>query len=394
MNLRILIALLAVSLFLTACQKKAATTTGTPVEIKMVDRKYNDWARLIGGMSQEEGSLFTNFAASEQYKKYSAGFSSNWAEIDDKRLSKMRTWAITELADENAEKREIFYPFSGPDFLHCFTLFPRGKHYTFVALEPVGNYQELSGAGESNMTSYLNSVETALHDIFKRSYFITFNMDKQLRRAQVDGATPLLCLFIVRTGNRIIDLKSVGLDKDGNLIYETETTKLGKGRVGVQIDFTTSAEPNELKSVVYFSANLGDDPYQGLESFKVNAGLKAHFGKLENTVTYVKSASYLMHYAGFSAIRNVVLDKTAFLVQDDTGVPVKYLDKKKWKIQLYGKYVKPVNDFSGVEQDDLKALYSRDPSVKAIPFSLGYHWYTEKQNLLVAKKTELKEEKK
>ena len=90
-----------------------------------------------------------------------------------------------------------------------------------------------------------------------------------------------------------------------------------------------------------------------------------------------------MNYKTFSVIRNICLAKSKSILQDDTGIGFQYIDKAKWTIQLYGNYVKPVSDFSGVDQADLHKAYADSTNVKPLPFSLGYHWANKNtQNLM------------
>ena len=102
--------------------------------------------------------------------------------------------------------------------------------------------------------------------------------------------------------------------------------------------------------------------------------------------TYIKSASYLPHYKEFSNIRNLILAKSRFVLEDDTGVPFKYFSPKEWASQLYGEYIEPVSDFKGVGQEDLRAAYADPSRVKPLPFHLGYHWGTNKDSVLFFRK--------
>jgi hypothetical protein len=70
----------------------------------------------------------------------------------------------------------------------------------------------------------------------------------------------------------------------------------------------------------------------------------------------------------------MILTKSQFILQDDTGIPFRYFKEKNWEIHLYGQYAKPIKDFSGVEQQDLKAAYQDKNKIKRLPFHLGYHY--------------------
>ena len=52
-----------------------------------------------------------------------------------------------------------------------------------------------------------------------------------------------------------------------------------------------------------------------------------------------------MHYSTFSEIRDVVLNSSSFIIEDDTGIPFHYFDDNVWITRLHGVYEKPAKDF-------------------------------------------------
>ncbi len=91
-----------------------------------------------------------------------------------------------------------------------------------------------------------------------------------------------------------------------------------------------------------------------------------------------------MCQSGFSVIRSACINKSKMILQDDTGVAFGYLNNDKWTRTLYGNYEKPISDFQGgYYQAALQAAYKADSaSIKPLPFSLGYHWKDQVQNLM------------
>ncbi len=58
-----------------------------------------------------------------------------------------------------------------------------------------------------------------------------------------------------------------------------------------------------------------------------------------------------------------------------------------WDIELFGRYVRPVSDFKGVERADLRAAFEAgNAGVHPLPFHFGYLWKTKNDNLLFMKK--------
>jgi len=93
-----------------------------------------------------------------------------------------------------------------------------------------------------------------------------------------------------------------------------------------------------------------------------------------------------MHYSFFSKIRNVILENSLTIFQDDTGIPYKYVNNENWSVRHFGSYVKPpsnfAEDYDTLYQQDMVNLYKNNESEK-LPFSLGYHFPTNRQNQML-----------
>ncbi len=358
---------------------KKTTSIKSYGEINVQNRIFNDFARYIAGMPLEDGSSLAKVAQYESYKTFQTAFDSSWKKVDENRYSKMRAWADTELVELRAEPKNILYPFSGPDFVNVFTFFPNGKTYVLLALEPVGEYVDFTNQSEKEVDQYLASVDNALNDLFKKSYFITMHMIGDLHKAK--GVYPLTSLFMARTGNKILNVQRVKFDSSGAVITDSLLSrKLSKKVNAIKIDFVNENDPDNVKTLFYIRGDMSDN------GCKANKGVMKFLQTFDNSIGYFKSASYLCHMRDFDTIRNLMLDQCDYIVQDDTGIAYRFFKQSQWKLQLYGKYAKPVKDFSGVDQEDLRKAYKASKNVEPLPFSLGYHWGTQNQNLMKAVK--------
>ena len=108
---------------------------------------------------------------------------------------------------------------------------------------------------------------------------------------------------------------------------------------------------------------------------------------LVNLTTFVKAGSYLLHWENFSTLRSLILDRSLFVLEDDTAIPYRFFKSRGWEVTLFGQYATPVKDFTNVEQTDLRQAYE-DPegNVRPLPFHFGYRWVTQVDNLLLAKR--------
>ena len=360
--------------------KKEDTIRSIKIETKdqfnwdKYDHAYNNMSRYIAGLAKDSGSAFPQILTkAATWKKYSDVANAEWKKVDSIRLLKMDDWAKAELENERKNTKTIFYPFSGPDALHVITFFPNAKNYYLFALESLGSFPSFEKMDTATANNYINTVQNSLEDVFDKSYFITRKMMNDLSKTNVNGSTPLICLFLVRTDHKILNLKYYHLKGDGS--YEETTIDSLKSFVKIDFIKNNSETP---RSIYYFRTNLENKPYAK------NIALQGFLNKLDSFDTYLKSASYLLHYKTFSTIKDYILARSGTVLEDDTGIPFSSFDPKIWHINLYGKYVKPVRDFSGVYQKDLQAEYERSPSKQKLPFSLGYHWGDKNQNLIKA----------
>jgi len=341
---------------------------------------YDEVARFISGLPCTTEPL-KSLQESAEWINFSETLGKNWADLETKRLQPMQTWADEEMAEANAVTKVLFYPFGGPDFLTAFLLFPRADAYFLLGLEFVGKLPDFAKALPQQVGAYSANLMAALSDFFHKSYFITKNMNATLTDDKIDGVLPVICFFLEKMGHKIVGICRSELLAKGELLEADMAFPKKRFRrpYGVRIDFVTNGS-DRVRTVHYFSCDLVDDV------FRKDSALYLYLDNLRFETTFVKSASYLMHYREFSNIRSMVLAKSRFVLEDDTGIPFRYFPAKDWEAQLYGEYIKPVSDFAGVEQKDLKEAYADPARVKKLPFHLGYHWGTSKDSILYFKK--------
>ncbi len=346
------------------------------------DKIHDETAAFLAGLAVKD-SILKDLQMKGEWKRFSQTMDVRWQTLTHDRLIPMKEWAAKELAEPSGTENLIFYPFGGPDFLTVFSLFPKAGTYVLLGLERCGELPEFGGRPFADIWTYLDDVGLSLEDFFKRSYFITKNMIESLQENKVDGVLPLICFFLKRSGQIIVSLKHLELDDTGNLIespYEVGPRQ-GKRPNGIRIDFHASGS-RLIKTVRYFSVDLVNER-MGPES-----KFYAYLDKLGRLTTFIKSGSYLLHYDNFSNIRNLILAKSRFILQDDTGVPYRFFKNTDWLVTLYGHYGKPVEDFKGVDQPDLRAAYEDPSRIRPLPFSLGYHWGSHLNSFLLAKRIE------
>jgi len=346
-----------------------------------IDRALDDRFAFAAGLT---GTSPTFAALREEapWKEFADLSGKAWANFDSAVLEPMNAWAGDDLWEAREKTSTLFYPFGGPDFATAFALFPGASKTVLLGLEPVGNLPDLERASPEWRGEFFADIGALASGFLKRGYFITMDMMDVYTRGRVDGALPIIGFFLKRGGYSVIDVRRLAPDENGGWT-ETPYERLAKRPhrpYGVRIDYIMPGDTT-FKSVYYFSCDLENT------AFQEDCPLHRFFYGLGTATTFVKSGSYLLHWGNFSTVRKLILDRSLFVLQDDTGIPYRPFKGFGWGIRLFGRYATPVKDFTNVEQMDLREAYE-DPegSVEPLPFHFGYRWVTQVDNLLLAKR--------
>jgi hypothetical protein len=348
-----------------------------PVYRVPYDTLRDDLAGFFSGTVHGKSACLAGLDTASKWKQFSFSMDSGFLDLDSSRFSKMKKWADTEIKGRK-NATTLFYPFGGPDILNANIFYPKAETYIMFGLEPVGILPDLCSMNTEAVNKYLDDVWLSLKDIFKRSYFITGNMIEALKKNSVNGAVPVISLFLKRAGYHIVSLNYVATDPSGNLVPSDSLKGAKNVTKGVRIEFAGDTG-RTVQSVLYFQTDISD------EGMKNNPSFRNYLNKLPTCNTYLKAASYLMHGNDFSVIRNLVFEKSMSVLQDDSGIAFRLFDNNVWDIKLFGKYQRPGKEFSWINETDLDAAY-RDSSIKPVPFTLGYNWRTRAINMLYAVK--------
>ncbi len=366
-----------VFLFLASCgggttaRSKDSADKAAQVDIKF-DRKFNDYALYLAAMPLTAGNVIGNDDSLAAYTAHVKNFDQQWKAMDNDRLAKMRGWAKDELNKHIDPNKNLYYPFSGADYLHAYQFFPNAKKNLFIANEPVGAWPELKDMNSKQRLEYLAAVEDALGDIFKRSYFITGRMMREI--AKVKGVIPIYMVFLARCNQEIMNIELIDLLPDGKTVVRTGPAK---GVEGVRFTYRPKGSGNDVRSLEYFNCDATND------GMKKDPQVLTYVKAFGGANVFFKAASYLMHNPAFWDFKDATMVVADAVLQDDTGLPFRFM-KNDYDYWLYGKYVKPISDFGrGGYQADLAKAYGDSTKTKPLPFSLGYHWKDNNQNYML-----------
>lgn len=327
----------------------------------------NDLARFLAGMPGGRSSDLLALRETAFWQTHQDRMNGLWSSFASNHLSKIRGWRgqISDISSPSV----LFYPFSGPDFVYADALFPGARDYVLCGLEPVNRIPNPAALSAAENATSLGSLYGSLTTVLHYSFFITKDMRTEFASGQFRGVLPRLYVFLARTGHDIESVQPISLN---NTPVAWSSTVPG-------VHITARSGFGGRKNIFYFTANLA------------NGGSGSRVMSFANSrgtpVTFIKSASYLLHDGGFSNIRQFILNNSRAVLQDPSGVPHRFYAKGGWDITYYGNYVRTLDMFRSNYQADLAAAYKNPANqIKALPFGIGYVFSPGETSLIVARK--------
>jgi hypothetical protein len=301
--------------------------------------------------------------------KYEKFIAEQWNTLEQDSLSLIEPWALEYISPFLQKGDTLFYPFGGPDIAYPLRFFPSVHEYVLVGLEPIGNLDAIARSLK-NEASFV-ALEKAIYNYLGKGFFITSEMLSQFsNKNYVNGVLCLILLELAKLEFDIDDIEEISINSNGR-----ENAR-GKGILScVKITFSKKGDTSPPKTIYYLKANLHNSSVGHINALK-------KFMDQRQFVTLVKSASYAMHDSSFSKIRNLILNDSKLLLQDDSGIPFCYFGDK-WEKFIFGEYTVPtLKTFRKNKQNDLADYYASNEKLK-IPFKIGYGFNQERPNLLL-----------
>lgn len=315
-------------------------------------------AEFLAGLPVSPGSALAALQKAGSYETHREQLAKKWDYCRKARWDGMQSWARKNLGHKSA-RGVVRYLFGGPDFLAAHAFFPNADTLVLGGLEPVGAVTPPESLAPAALDGSLAATRQAISTALFAGYFVTREMNAQLRQGNFWGVLPLLYTQLALTGNKILSVEPVR----------------PFGSPGVKISYRRGMRGPQ--TLYYFQANVSNGP----ECSRFLSWL----GSLGEGASYLKAASYLLHGNGFSRVRSFLLDTSALIVEDDSGIPFRYFGPDRWKIKMFGEYTQPI--FSGYYQNDFRDAYATRSNAGPLPFGAGYQVFSDKANILLVERT-------
>ena len=351
----------------------SATSSPTPDALRAagLSSPANEAARYLAGLPVAPGSPLTSLTQDPRWIAHAKAMNQAFSQLDQRQLNNIRIFQAENIAPATQLSHTCVYLFSGPDFLYCDAMFPNCSTFVLQGLEPIDPIPDLQTLPPTALFGTLENIETSLNTILSFSFFKTKDMREEFERSALKGVLPAILVFMARTGKEIKGIQYMSLDKAGNVLQGFQ----GATR-GTKITFTDIASGSE-KVMYYFTADLSDD------ATKRNPALFRFCEGLGPANSLLKAASYLLHEGGFDTVRNFLLQNSTAILEDDSGIPVRYFTPDRWTLRFFGVYTAPIDLFKKFYQADLRQYYASS-SPKPLTFGFGYRWSSRSSTLFLA----------
>ncbi len=346
----------------------------------------SDIARFLAGKGVAPDSKLAEQARTQSYVEYAEQIRSGWKQFQQPNLERMRSWWTGRAP---ARYSTVFYAFSGPDIGNALVLFPDADTYLMFGLESPGAIPDLQDMDEDEISSGLNELEASLSTMLQVNYFFTKAMEKQLGKGPFNSISSLLLFFLGMNDCEVTGARRIAIGPSGAVVQgmAADDSASGRSRSRVPgVEMTFRRRGGKEQTIRYFMVNVAD-----ADLAKSSPELMPYLESQGRLVTMIKSASYLMHKEGieepahFEQIRSLILRQSDFVVQDDSGVPLRLFARDTWTLRFHGRYEAPTPEFAKYLEKDLKIEMQRNSSGR-LPFTYGYAYQQGESNLMTAER--------
>jgi hypothetical protein len=280
-------------------------------------------------------------------------------QMNQRQLSNVRVWRARAIGSVVSSGQTCVYLFGGPDYLNANAFFPNQSNYILQGLEAIEVMPDPRTLPAAELQAGLQSIEVSLIQVLNYSFFQTKDMRSDLTRSRLKGVLPVLFVFFAREGLDVTQVNYLSLQPAGN------TTAGMSGAVpGVHVSLRDPAN-GSTKTVYYFRSDLANGFVHG------DPAVLRFCERFGPANSLLKAASYLLHQDSFSITRDWLLNHSSVILEDDSGIPVRFFSAAQWTIRVYGAYRSPIDLFKQYYQPDLRQIYDTS-NPKTLTFGFGY----------------------
>ena len=294
----------------------------------------------------------------------------SWAVYKKDHGHPMTDWAKTEIKFNGTGT--VFYPFSGPDFVTVNQLYPNADRYVMVAMQAAGEPALLAPMSPDRAQHFQTKFLREWKRFAYNAFFITAELeaDRYATSAHI-GITTILITFALYSDYDVAELYPIAYDPASGQFIKTSGS-WNSVRLVLKKNGKTVA-------LDYVSLDLSD------QNLLVKESMRGWLSHMTQHPMLIKAASHLLQDGNFVVLRDMIVKNAPMVVQDETGVDYAHL-KKIGKVDLYGGFSLPFEQFSPHKQQSLAQAYRQATEVKPLPFAFSYNKEHERRSVQVVRR--------
>lgn len=375
-----------------------------------IDSFSNSFARLVAGVEFDDKYVSSDFKSI--WKKHSDSVIIDYQSLQNRTLNKIDSFVKTNLDIAYNNDIFVFYPFSGPDYLFADHFYQNHKSIVLVGMEPVGSIPNLNELSSTQFKNYLEILRNSLFTVHRYGFYLTQGMEDSFSDNLMNGTIHHLLYYLgiknhricyvetfthnsagdripVKQDNQVRSVYIEYFDSTTNSIRDISYYQMDLSNIGFTKSIWSLLNPNKLDQIksTFGHYNI-NELLEFYKNYKVPQGFLAFIEKQSPFYLFIKSGSYTLHSEIFSHIRDIVINNSVCIIQDDSGIPFKYLNDGKWEIELYGDYSQTFALTDPYYQDNLADAYNNLQEKQSLPFNIGYMITKIEYNLIFCKKND------
>ncbi|CAN5344363.1 hypothetical protein BH11MYX1_BH11MYX1_36220 [soil metagenome] len=328
----------------------------------------------------------------EVYKSYKRA----WADKAQAFISELRPKDLT---------HTVVYPFGGGDLSSALAVYPDAEELTTVSLEAAGDIRVIDTITKAQLATDLDKITMDLRRLYHAAHSTTQSL-QEASHSQLPGTIMMALAGLAVHDMEPVALRYFDIEADGSLRYLTNdeldarAAEFAAGKRGdkkpkkithywyeqdsafpnVEIQFRPRGDPKaNLRTYRHIVANLDD-----VHMTKDDRVLK-HLGAKGKVAVITKAATFLLWYDDFKQIRDYLLEHTAWMISDASGIPPSYAGPAGFEQITYGEFTGPyfVIDNKNTRAEFVK-LWKTNPH-HDLPFRFGYPDAEKHNHLMITR---------
>lgn len=311
-----------------ACRQPAVTAKGQEAgsagpDGSAYDADTTDIARVLAGLPPGRRQAFAGLTGLPGWHDWESEARDRWAGAWNQRFGPVRAWADSALKHVSGDCQTLLHPSGGTSFLTTYLLFPRCDAYILIGPEPAGQLPTFDAVTPAQLVGLADEVRRGFPEVFAQDRALTRRAGAAPGGHRRPGALSPLLVQLARLDARIVSASRFDIATDGRPL-ESIPIRGGNGRP-VALSIAFEVPKGRPQSLVYLPADLDDAALGRRPGIWTFLRLQAPF------FTLLAPSSGLQG-GRFTLLRQLILEQSRVILQDQPAMPPRVLDPGAWNI--------------------------------------------------------------